>query len=156
MAVPSQERVVRAEGWRTLAALHAAIDGALETALQSEHALSVVEYTVLDALSQQDGWHLRMRELSRATALSASATTRLVNRLEARGLLQRVLCQDDRRGIYSELTHDGSELLRRARPTHDRVLEATLTTAGQTPELTPLVAALQRRPTGAAHLRSRG
>jgi DNA-binding MarR family transcriptional regulator len=133
---------VRAHGWRTLAALHALIETELERALQREHELSVVEFTVLDTLSRQDGWHMRMQQLAGAAALSSSATTRLVTRLEDRGLLTRVLCADDRRGIYTELTAPGRELLGRARPTHDRVLEESLARAEQTPELRPLVAAL--------------
>ncbi|MBX5440116.1 MAG: MarR family transcriptional regulator [Solirubrobacteraceae bacterium] len=135
---------VRAQGWRTLAALHGLIEAALERALQAEHGLSVVEYTVLDALSRQDGWHMRMHQLARATALSSSATTRLVNRLEDRGLLRRVLCQDDRRGIYTELTEAGHALLDAARPTHDAVLAETLDEAQRRPELAPMVEALGR------------
>src|SRR5688572_12978619 len=92
----------RTQGWRRLAALHARIDGSLEKALGAQFALSVVEFTVLDALSRQDGWHMRMQQLGRATALSSSATTRLVTRLENRGLLVRCICLDDRRGIYTE------------------------------------------------------
>lgn len=133
---------VRAQGWRTLAALHGLIETELERSLQREHGLSVVEFTVLDALSRQDGWHMRMRQLARAAALSSSATTRLVSRLENRDLLTRVLCDDDRRGIYTELTAAGRTLLDAARPTHDEVLEAALTEARQMPELAPLVAAV--------------
>lgn len=133
---------IRAQGWRTLAALHGLIETELERSLQREHGLSVVEFTVLDALSRQDGWHMRMRQLARAAALSSSATTRLVTRLENRDLLTRVLCDDDRRGIYTELTPAGWKLLDAARPTHDEVLEAVLTDARQMPELAPLVAAV--------------
>ena len=57
---------------------------------------------------------MRMQQLARAAALSPSATTRLVNRLEDRGLLTRILCRDDRRGIYTELTEAGRELLTQA------------------------------------------
>jgi DNA-binding MarR family transcriptional regulator len=137
---------IRARGWRTLAALHGRIETALEKALQADHGLSVVEYTVLDALSRQDGWHMRMQQLGRATALSGSATTRLVSRLEDRMLLTRVLCRDDRRGIYTELTGDGRALLEKARPTHDETLEKALAEAEQVPELAPLVEALHRLP----------
>lgn len=66
---------VRAQGWRTLAALHGLIEAGLEKALQAEAQLSVVEFTVLDALSRQDGWHMRMQQLGRSAALSPSATT---------------------------------------------------------------------------------
>ncbi|WP_248965142.1 MarR family winged helix-turn-helix transcriptional regulator [Sphaerisporangium perillae] len=137
---------VRAQGWRTLAALHGLIETALERELQSGHDLSVVEYTVLDALSRQDGWHMRMQQLARAAALSSSATTRLVNRLQDRGLLTRILCQDDRRGIYTELTAEGWDLLSRARPAHDAVLVRALAEAEAIPELAPLVEALHRLP----------
>jgi DNA-binding MarR family transcriptional regulator len=133
---------VRAQGWRTLAAVHGLIEARLEKALQAEHDLSVVEFTVLDALARQDGWHMRMQQLARAAALSSSATTRLVTRLENRGLLRRVLCADDRRGIYTELTKAGERLLERARPTHDTALREALVEAEATPELAPLVRTL--------------
>ncbi len=93
---------------------------------------------------------MRMHQVAQATALSQSATTRLVNRLEDRGLLKRALCPDDRRGIYTELTGAGRALLDEARPTHDRVLAATLEEAAQQPELAPVVDALQKLPAGAA------
>jgi DNA-binding MarR family transcriptional regulator len=144
MGIEDDAGEVRAQGWRTLAALHGLIEAALERALQAEARLSVVEYTVLDALSRQDGWHMRMQQLARATALSASATTRLVNRLETRGLLTRVLCLDDRRGIYTELTASGVKRFEDARPVHDDTLERALAEAQEVPELAPLVEALPR------------
>lgn len=146
MGIADDAVEIRAEGWRTLAALHGIIESRLERALAEEHRISVVEYTVLDALSRQHGWHMRMQQLARAAALSASATTRLVNRLEERGLLTRILCQDDRRGIYTELTPAGEALLRQARPTHDAALAEALETAQQTPEVAPLVEALAGLP----------
>lgn len=133
---------VRAHGWRTLAALHGLIEAQLERALSGEVELSVVEYTVLDSLSRQDGWHMRMQQLARASALSPSATTRLVTRLEDRGLLTRILCADDRRGIYTELTPQGRSLYERARPIHDATLELALDEAASQPELAPIVHAL--------------
>ncbi|MBP1159886.1 DNA-binding MarR family transcriptional regulator [Rhodococcus sp. PvR044] len=142
MGIADDAVEIRAQGWRTLAALHGLLDTELERALQREHDLSVVEYTVLDALSRQDDWHMRMSQLARAAALSSSATTRLVNRLESRGLLARYLCQDDRRGIYTEVTEAGRALLERARPTHDAKLREALDEACAIPELAPLVAAL--------------
>lgn len=142
MGIKDDAVEIRAQGWRTLAALHGLIETSMEKALQSDAKLSVVEYTVLDALARQDGWHMRMQQLGRATALSPSATTRLVNRLEDRGLLTRILCADDRRGIYTELTAAGSELLATARPVHDEALECALAEAAALPELAPLVEAL--------------
>ncbi|MWB96976.1 MarR family winged helix-turn-helix transcriptional regulator [Agromyces seonyuensis] len=142
MGIADDAVEVRARGWRTLAALHGLIESTLERRLGEAVGLSVVEYTVLDALDRQDGWHMRMQQLAGATALSASATTRLVTRLEDRGLLTRVLCADDRRGIYTELTPAGRELYERARPIHDETLERVLGEAAARPELAPLVDAL--------------
>ncbi|WP_427016301.1 MarR family winged helix-turn-helix transcriptional regulator [Pseudarthrobacter sp. P1] len=142
MGIKDDAVEIRAKGWRTLAALHGLIETELERSLQSSAKLSVVEFTVLDALSRQDGWHMRMQQLARATALSPSATTRLVNRLEDRGLLIRILCADDRRGIYTELTAAGVELLEGARPVHDETLERALAQAVEVPELAALVRAL--------------
>ncbi|MFC4140639.1 MULTISPECIES: MarR family winged helix-turn-helix transcriptional regulator [unclassified Microbacterium] len=141
MGIADDAVEIRARGWRTLAALHNLIDAELERALGAE-GLSVVEYTVLDALNRQDGWHMRMQQLARATALSPSATTRLVTRLEDRGLLTRILCLDDRRGIYTELTAAGQELYERAHPIHDETLERVLGEAAEQPELAPVVHAL--------------
>lgn len=138
MGISDDAVEVRARGWRRLAALHQLVDARLERALQSAHGLSVVEFTVLDALSRQDGWHLRMAQLSRAAGLSPSATTRLVSRLEQRGLITRILCEEDRRGIYTELTEQGQAMLDDARPTHDEVLGDALREAEETPELSDL------------------
>ncbi|MFK4731445.1 MarR family transcriptional regulator [Agromyces mediolanus] len=142
MGIADDAVEIRARGWRTLAALHAMIELELERALGEAAGLSVVEYTVLDALDRQDGWHMRMQQLARAAALSPSATTRLVNRLEDRGLLTRVLCADDRRGIYTELTPAGRSLYDSARPVHDEALARVLDDASGRPELAPMVDAL--------------
>ncbi|HEY4419382.1 MAG TPA: MarR family transcriptional regulator [Pseudonocardia sp.] len=146
MAIADDAVEVRAQGWRTLAALHGRLEEALEKALQAGFDLSVVEYTVLDTLDRQDGWHMRMQQLARAAALSHSATTRLVTRLENRRLLSRFLCEDDRRGIYSTLTKEGKKLLEQARPVHDRTLKESLDAARAVPELAPLVDALHGLP----------
>ncbi|GAA1495480.1 MarR family winged helix-turn-helix transcriptional regulator [Paeniglutamicibacter kerguelensis] len=145
MGIKDDAVQIRAQGWRTLAALHNLIEGELERALQAKHGLSVVEFTVLDALGRQDGWHMRMAQLARAAALSSSAITRLVTRLEDRGLLTRILCMDDRRGIYTELTAAGEKLLNEAHPTHDAVLREALENAARVPELQDLVTAVAPR-----------
>ena len=138
----ADEDVRRAQGWCALAALHNRIEDRLERALQASHELSVREYSVLLTLSTQQDHHLRMNQLADAVVLSQSATTRLVNRLEDRGLLRRYLCPTDRRGIYTEVTEAGFALLTAARPVNDAELERALAEAEQNPEFAPLVRAL--------------
>ncbi|MEE4420800.1 MarR family transcriptional regulator [Streptomyces sp. DSM 41528] len=135
-----------AQGWCALSALHGRIESHIERALQAQHDLSVREFSVLNVLSEQHdgpGGHLRMNQVADSVVLSQSATTRLVTRLEDRGLLSRYLCPDDRRGIYTNVTPDGLALLVEARPTHDGALCEALQEAAQRPELAPLVTAVQ-------------
>ncbi|QIS09083.1 MULTISPECIES: MarR family winged helix-turn-helix transcriptional regulator [Nocardia] len=135
-----------ADGWYALSLLHDRIEAHIERALQTGHNLSVREYSLLVVLSRQHdgpGGHLRMNQVAEAVVLSQSATTRLVTRLEDRGLLQRYLCPDDRRGIYTDVTPDGLRLLAEARPTHDAALAGALGQAAANPGLAPLVSAVE-------------
>ncbi|MEW1654963.1 MarR family transcriptional regulator [Streptomyces sp. NPDC093707] len=141
-----------AHGWSALSLLHGRIEGKVERALQAEHRLSAREYSLLDVLSRQhdgEGGHLQMRQVADSVVLSQSATTRLVTRLEDRGLLERYLCPTDRRGIYTNVTEDGLRLLEEARPTHNTALREALDQAATEPVLAPLVHAVQRLPSGA-------
>lgn len=134
------------QGWIALSLLHGKIETRVERALQSGHRLSVREFSLLDVLSRQHngpGGHLQMKQVADAVGLSQSATTRLVTRLEDRGLLTRYLCDTDRRGIYTDVTDDGLVLLAEARPTNDSALRAALDEAAQNPELAPLVRAVE-------------
>ncbi|SEL52756.1 MarR family winged helix-turn-helix transcriptional regulator [Streptacidiphilus jiangxiensis] len=135
-----------ANGWAALYVLYGRIEAHVERSLQSEHDLSVREYSLLDVLGRQhdgEGGHLQMKQVADAVVLSQSATTRLVTRLEDRGLLARYLCPTDRRGIYTDVTEDGLQLLAQARPTNDRALSEALDEAAANPELAPLVAAVR-------------
>ena len=142
MLLADHEVEAQVEGWRRLAILHSRIAARLERSLQDSVALSVSEYGVLDLLSRQENYHLRMGQLATTMAMSQAATTRLVTRLERRGLLVRCLCPDDRRGIYSEVTQDGFALLQRARPVHDDTLAAALHDASAAPGMTRLIEAI--------------
>jgi DNA-binding MarR family transcriptional regulator len=136
-----------AQNWCALSALHEGIADRIERRLEAEHGLSVREFSLLTVLSRQiegTGGHLQMRQVAEAIVLSQSATTRLVARMEDRGLLERTICADDRRGIYTNVTDTGFALLERARPTHDRALAEALEEARRNPEFAPLVEALER------------
>jgi len=61
---------------------------------------------------------MRMCELAEQVQLSRSGLTRLVDRLEREGLLERCSCQHDARGAYACLTQTGRERLIEARGTH--------------------------------------
>ena len=130
--------------WRRLNSIHGHVESAVTSAL-SDVGLSLVEFTVIDILQEQVDGHMRMQDVALVAGLTTGATTRLVNRLEERGLLTRVLCSWDRRGIYTELTPDGQELLTRARRRHDGAVALVLShesTARSLVELTDAIQAL--------------
>ncbi|WP_068158224.1 MarR family winged helix-turn-helix transcriptional regulator [Rhodococcus phenolicus] len=136
-----------AHSWSALSLLHGRIEGRIESALQAAHGLSAREYSLLDVLGRQhdgEGGHLQMRQVADSVVLSQSATTRLVTRLEERGLLSRYLCPTDRRGIYTDVTDAGRRLLEEARPTHNSALREELDQAAAQPALAPLVDAIRR------------
>ncbi|MYR27374.1 MULTISPECIES: MarR family transcriptional regulator [unclassified Streptomyces] len=136
-----------AHSWSALSLLHSRIETRIERALQAAHGLSVREYSLLDVLSRQhdgEGGHLQMRQVAEAVVLSQSATTRLVTRLEDRGLLARYLCPTDRRGIYTDVSESGRVLLEEARPTNDAALRAALDEAALDPQLAPLVTVMEQ------------
>jgi DNA-binding MarR family transcriptional regulator len=113
-----------AQGWCALSLLHGRIESHLERAREAKH-------------------NLQMKQVADAVVLSQSATTRLVTRLEDRGLLSRYLCPTDRRGIYTDVSEAGLQLLSEARPTNDAALREALDEAAKNPELAPLVKAVE-------------
>lgn len=75
-------------------------------------------FEVLVRLGRTPGGRLRMSDLAHAIALTTSGTTRLVDRIEAAGLIERQACATDRRVAYAALTEAGRKLLKKAAPVH--------------------------------------
>ena len=117
--VPTNELTpLELAAWRGMLRTHAALVRALDTELEEAHALPLSHYDVLIYLRAAPGRRLRMAELADSVLLSRSGVTRLVDRLEREGLLERDTCTSDGRGCFAVLTDKGDELLARARPTH--------------------------------------
>ena len=112
----------------TYAGLQAKFMPALTTA-----GLSMTDFDVLIRLARSPGHQLRMTDLASQTALSTSGVTRVVDRLESRGLTRRESCPSDRRGAFAVLTGPGRELVGEIVHTHvqdiDRWLTGLLTPA---------------------------
>lgn len=79
--------------------------------LQAEHGLSVNDYEALYLLSRAEGRRLKRVELARRLALTPSGVTRLLEGLEAAGLVERTTCPNDLRVAYAQLTDAGAEKL---------------------------------------------
>lgn len=108
--------------WRELANCYNTVACALDRALQDAHGLSMSEYETLDRLVDLDCEKRRMQEIAAAMYLSQSALSRTVARLEKHGYVQRGLCEDDRRGVFVEITDAGRRCHADARETHLKIL----------------------------------
>jgi DNA-binding MarR family transcriptional regulator len=78
---------------------------------------------VLWALYRSPGRRLRINELADQVVLSRTGMVRLVDRIEAAGLLRREPVPEDRRGAYAVITDEGVEMLRRIWPVYARGIE---------------------------------
>src|SRR5688572_17486841 len=108
---------------------HARLTGALGAELQQVSALPLPWFEVLLRLGRSPDHRLRMSELARQMPLSTSGLTRLIDRVEAAGLVRREACPSDRRGQLAVLTDPGEAALAEALPVHVRGLRAHLTEA---------------------------
>ena len=106
--------------WRSFLRAHAQVTRKLEAELVAEHDLPLPSYDVLLQLAESPARRLRMTELADRVLISRSGLTRLVDRLEREGLVQRAACPNDARGTHAVLTEAGLARLRGAAPTHLR------------------------------------
>lgn len=82
-------------------------------ALFKEHGLSSPQYNVLRILRGARDDDLSCHEVGRRLITRVPDVTRLLDRLEQRGLIERWRCQDDRRVVRTRITGDGLALLKR-------------------------------------------
>ena len=104
--------------WSGFLIAHARIVRALDTELERAHGLPLTSYDVLIQLSLVPDRRLQMCDLADAIVLSRSGLTRLVDRLERAGLVERERGEVDPRQVYARLTDRGLAALAEATPTH--------------------------------------
>ena len=106
------------DAWAGFLRTHARLVRELDEELRGEHELPLTSYDVLVQLESAAEGSLRMSELADAVLLSRSGLTRLVDRLEREGLIERRECPEDARGAFASLTDAGHRKLAEARTTH--------------------------------------
>jgi DNA-binding MarR family transcriptional regulator len=114
--------------WRDLARHFAQISCRLDKALHERHGLGMSEFEILDRLVEGGEGCVRMQEIGEAVHLSQSALSRAVARLDKEGLVEREMCDLDRRGVFVRLTDAGWRRWQEASPTHRSVLEEAFAT----------------------------
>jgi len=104
--------------WRGMLEVHAAVTQELDGEMRSAHGLSLSAFEVLMFLANARDGRMRMSEIADRVLLSRSAVTRLVDRLEALGFVERCPSTDDGRGAFAQITASGRDTYAAAGRTH--------------------------------------
>jgi MarR family 2-MHQ and catechol resistance regulon transcriptional repressor len=134
----------RIEAYGMLVETHNELHNAVQRNLDADAGVPVGWLSVLIRLARSPGERLRMTVLARDMTMSTSGLTRLIDRMEADGVVQRQACPEDRRGMLAVLTAQGRSLLATAAPCHVADLERLLGGVLQDDELAQLTALLRR------------
>lgn len=93
--------------WRTMRSMNEQLARELDRQLQRDAGISQADYGILIALFEAPDRKLRTGELGELLAWEKSRVSHQVARMEARGLVERLVCDSDGRGTWVSLTTDG-------------------------------------------------
>lgn len=115
-ATPIDDRLITTFG--RLVEAYSRMERWLGSALEFETGLPHVWFEVLIRLTRSEDGQLTMSSLAEQIALTTSGVTRLVDRMQAAGYVERRPCPTDRRVAYARVTDAGREALDRAATVH--------------------------------------
>ena len=129
-----------------LANAHAAMERAFNQELQAAGSITVTDFEVLRRLADAPEGRMRRIDLAHAVGVTPSGITRLLEGLEASGLVGRHNCIQDHRVTYAVITDAGRAVLRSTAETHLASLVALFAERFTDDELDQLVTLLARLP----------
>ncbi len=94
--------------------------------LEATCELPLAWFEVLLQLRKSPDGRLKMNQIADAIVHSTGGTTRLIDRLEEAGLVERTLCPSDRRAIHVAITDAGNAKLDDALAVHLAYLDERL------------------------------
>ena len=97
------------DAWRAVVTSHAAVTDRIQKALAAADLPPLSWFEMLSAVKSSPTGRPRMSELAEWLTLSRGGITKLVDRLEEAGYLERVSCAEDRRALQAELTAAGEK-----------------------------------------------
>jgi MarR family 2-MHQ and catechol resistance regulon transcriptional repressor len=122
MAALTEEQQRALGFWVKLARAHNAISQQA-TADISRHGLTLAEFGILEALYHRGP--MLLGEVQKRILVSSGGITFLVDRLTAKGLVERRACDADKRARYATLTEQGVRLVAEIFPVHaDAIVRA--------------------------------
>lgn len=120
----AEERPTEAavQAWARLVRVEQALLDRIEEDLKSAGLPPLVWYDVLLELVREPGDRLRHRDLHRRMLLAKYNLSRLLDRMEADGLIGRQPVNDDARGEYVRVTKRGRDMQKRMWPVYRRAI----------------------------------
>jgi DNA-binding MarR family transcriptional regulator len=134
----------RVAAWRGVLMAQHRVVRAIEADLAAAGVIPLTVYDVLLELNSAPGRCLRMQQLGQRVVLSRSRVSRLVDDLEADGLVERRPDPDDGRATLACLTPKGHHAFRRAAPMYLRGIEQHFTALLTDDERRTIARGLQR------------
>jgi DNA-binding MarR family transcriptional regulator len=138
LAIPEADR----EAWGGFRRAAVEVIARLDADLQEHLGLGYTDFDALVQLSIADSGRMRMADLARAVSRSPSALTRVVGRLEDRGLVARTRLH--RTEVTAAITDRGLDVLAEASPRHLALVDE-LFWAPLTPRQRDQIGRLSRR-----------
>ena len=108
--------------WRAFNRMRVQLDRALAARLDENAGLSSADYVVLFVLFEAPDRRLRAARIAALIAWEKSRLSHQLTRMEQRGLVQRTDCEDDLRGKWVVLTHEGRRAVLKAMRDHNRAI----------------------------------
>lgn len=134
------------QAWRAVVTSHAAVTDGVQRALAAADLPPLSWFEVLSAIRQSPTGRPRMSELAGWLTLSRGGITKLVDRLEEAGYLERVSCPGDRRSLQTKLTPAGERMLEEMQAVYEAELVRHLSSL--TPEEAEVVTGALQKVTG--------
>jgi DNA-binding MarR family transcriptional regulator len=130
--------------WEGILRAHCSVTAAIEKDMLPKTGLQLGWYQVLAHLSHAPNSMLRFQDLARVAGITDSGASRRLNQMLKAGLIDRHLCNTDRRGVYAHLTDKGKAAYTKAHAVFIRSLERNLSAHLQPGEADVMHAALTR------------
>ena len=132
------DRTLAVTAWESLFRAQVSIMRHLNAEFPSE-VVSLNEYDVLFNLSRATGYRLRIRDLNKVLLITQPSVSRMVDRLAARELVEKLDDDADRRGTIVQLTDYGLETFRTAGRKHAATIASHVGKALDDAELAEIV-----------------
>ena len=118
MSSPNWLDASEQRAWRSFLDTYTHLTAVLGKELSEDSGISIQDYAVLVALSEQPEGTMRAFELGHALAWEKSRLSHHITRMVDRGLVDREGCKTDKRGAFVAITEAGRKAIKSAAPGH--------------------------------------